>query len=73
MTRGKTYLLDTDIVIYWLKNKYPKINKKIKKIDDERIFISSISVAELYFGAFNSAKKEENKRLMESKRGQSKI
>jgi len=65
MTRGKTYLLDTDIVIYWLKNKYPKINKKIKKIDDERIFISSISVAELYFGAFNSAKKEENKRLID--------
>ncbi|MGD2087947.1 MAG: PIN domain-containing protein [Candidatus Aminicenantes bacterium] len=65
MKRGKTYLLDTDIVIYWLKNKYPKINKKIKKIDDERIFISSISVAELYFGAFNSAKQEENKRLID--------
>jgi tRNA(fMet)-specific endonuclease VapC len=65
MNKGKTYLLDTDIVIYWLKNKYPKINKKIKRIDDERIFISSISVAELYFGAFNSDKKEENKRLID--------
>jgi len=64
MNSGKAYLLDTDIVIYWLKNKYPKINKKIKRIDDESIFISSISVAELYFGAFNSARPGENKQLI---------
>jgi tRNA(fMet)-specific endonuclease VapC len=65
MKKRKAYLLDTDIVIYWLKNKYPGINKKIKKIDEERIFISSITVAELYFGAYNSAKQEENKQLID--------
>jgi tRNA(fMet)-specific endonuclease VapC len=65
MKRRKAYLLDSDIVIYWLKNKYPGINKKIKKIDEDRIFISSITVAELYFGAYNSAKKEENKQLID--------
>lgn len=56
----KNYLLDTDIVIYWLKNKFPKINEKIKKIDAACIFISSISAAELYFGAYNSTRKDEN-------------
>lgn len=65
MKKRKAYLLDTDIVIYWLKNKYPEINKKIKKIDEERIFISSITIAELYFGAYNSAKQEENKQLID--------
>jgi len=65
MKKRKAYLLDTDIVIYWLKNKYPEINKKIKKIDEECIFISSITVAELYFGAYNSAKQEENKQLID--------
>jgi tRNA(fMet)-specific endonuclease VapC len=65
MKKRKAYLLDTDIVIYWLKNKYAVINKKIKKIDEERILISSITVAELYFGAYNSAKQEENKQLID--------
>ena len=65
MKKIKAYLLDTDIVIYWLKNKYPEINKKIKKIDEECIFISSITVAELYFGAYNSARQEENKQLID--------
>jgi tRNA(fMet)-specific endonuclease VapC len=65
MKKRKVYLLDTDIVIYWLKNKYPKINKKMKKIDEERISVSSITVAELYFGAYNSGRKEENKQLID--------
>jgi len=57
---NENYLLDTDIVIYWLKNKFPKIDRKINEISDDNIFISSITVAELYFGAYNSSKKEEN-------------
>lgn len=61
----KFYLLDTDIIIYWLKNKYPKINQKINAISNEYIFISSIAVAELYFGAYNSTKKEENISLID--------
>jgi tRNA(fMet)-specific endonuclease VapC len=65
MKKSKAYLLDTDIVIYWLRNKYPRIDKKIKKINEKRIFISSITVAELYFGAYNSTRKEENKLLID--------
>lgn len=57
---NKNYLLDTDIVIYWLKNKYPKINQKIIKINEDCIFLSAITAAELYYGAFNSNRKKEN-------------
>ena len=56
----KRFLIDTDIIIYWLTNKYPAINRRIKQADKKSVFISSITVAELYFGAYNSAKKEEN-------------
>ncbi len=55
-----SYLIDTDIIIYWLKNKYPQINEKIEKIEDSCIFISSITLAELYFGAYNSSKLDDN-------------
>ncbi|MCP5053286.1 MAG: type II toxin-antitoxin system VapC family toxin [bacterium] len=57
---SETNLLDTDTIIYWLKNKFPAINQKIESINSDFIFISSINVAELYFGAYNSSKKEEN-------------
>lgn len=62
---NKNFLLNTDIIIYWLKNKYPNINEKINQIKNDCIFISSITVAELYFGAFNSARKNENLSLID--------
>lgn len=64
--KNKTYLLDTDIIIYWLNNKYPSINKQIKKAGNKFIRISSITVAELYFGAYNSAKTKENMDLIDN-------
>jgi len=54
------FLIDTDIIIYWLKNKYPSIDRRIKQVGKKSVFISSITVAELYFGAYNSLKKQEN-------------
>jgi len=60
-----SYLLDTDIMIYWLNNKYPGIQKKIKETPDHQIFVSSITIAELYFGAYNSSKIDENCQLLE--------
>jgi len=65
MIENKAYLLDTDIVIYWLKNKYPSIDTQIRQINNEFVFISSITAAELYYGAFNSVKKDENVRLID--------
>ncbi len=54
-----TYLLDTDIYIY-LAGGNEKIRDKILEVGDENIFLSSISVAELYFGVFYSARQSEN-------------
>jgi tRNA(fMet)-specific endonuclease VapC len=62
---NRTFLLDTDIIIYWLKNKYPSINRRIKQAGKKSVCISSITVAELYFGAYNSLKKEENIHVIE--------
>ncbi len=58
------YLIDTDIIIYWLKNKYPQINEKIVVVGESNVFISAITVAELYFGAYNSSKCDENVQLI---------
>jgi tRNA(fMet)-specific endonuclease VapC len=54
-----TYLLDTDICIYWMKN-INSVRDKIQQIGWEQIYICNITVAELYFGAYNSQKVAEN-------------
>lgn len=54
-----TYLLDTDTCIYWLKN-INSVTEKIEAIGWEQICICHITVAELYFGAYNSQKVTEN-------------
>lgn len=56
-----SFLIDTDIIIYWLKGSHPQLNEKF---GDNNIFISSISVAELYFGAYNSMRMDENLKLV---------
>ncbi|NER51227.1 MAG: type II toxin-antitoxin system VapC family toxin [Symploca sp. SIO1A3] len=48
-----SYLLDTDICIYWLKNREP-FRTKVFQIGWQYIAISQITVAELYYGAYNS-------------------
>jgi tRNA(fMet)-specific endonuclease VapC len=64
MTINNLYLIDTDIIIYWLKNRFPSINKKFTTLEKHCIFISSITVAELYYGAYNSSKIRENLELV---------
>ncbi len=53
------FLIDTDIYIYLTKAHLP-ILKKIHEVGDENIYFSSITIAELYFGVFNSRKQAEN-------------
>lgn len=53
------YLLDTDICIYWLKGRN-QVREKINQLDRSEIAICSITVSELYFGAYNSSKIEKN-------------
>ena len=52
------YLLDTNICIFLLKNKYG-IRERIQKVGQEHCCISVITLAELYYGAAKSDRKEE--------------
>ncbi len=45
------YLLDTNIFIYYMKNSYPKLTEKIFSLNPEGLFISSITLFELEYGA----------------------
>ena len=54
------YLLDTNICIF-LKNRKPiQVLERLHSIINTNIFISSISVAELQFGVYNSQNIEKN-------------
>jgi len=54
------YLLDTNICVYFLNNKFPQIKEKIKTVSQDRLKIPAVVMAELYYGAVKSAKKEYN-------------
>jgi tRNA(fMet)-specific endonuclease VapC len=55
MERRKTMILcDTNILIEFYKNN-PKIVNKLRQIGAERLAISIITQAELYYGAINKA------------------
>lgn len=53
-------LLDTDICIYIIKKSDKNVLKKLKRSIDKKIFISSITVAELEYGVANSSYPERN-------------
>jgi tRNA(fMet)-specific endonuclease VapC len=54
------YLLDTNICIYIIKKKPIKVFEKFKEFNIGDLKISSITYAELYFGAYNSQQVEKN-------------
>jgi len=55
-----SYFLDTNTCIYFLKNANQSILNKFSGINASNIKIPSIVAAELYYGVFKSAKREEN-------------
>ena len=57
------YLIDTNIVIYYLNNEY-EIVYRMK--DMSNFCISTITVGELYYGLNNSSKKLENEIILEN-------
>lgn len=59
------YLLDTDICIYWLKGR-TTVKAKINRVDRKDLAICVITASELYFGAYNSNKIEQNLRTAET-------
>jgi len=55
------YLLDTDICIF-IKNRKPfHVQERLKAVIHKDVFISSISVAELQYGVYNSLNVEKNR------------
>jgi len=60
------FLLDTNICIYIIKKKPVEVFNKLKALSIGDAKISSITVAELYFGAYNSQFIEKNLKIVES-------
>lgn len=58
------YLWDTDTCIYYL-NENARIRQKVKTIGAEHICTTSITIAELKFGAYHSQKVEANLKRIE--------
>lgn len=56
----KTIILDTNICIYIQKNKPEHVREKFKQFDVGDLALSSITVSELYHGAYKSAYAEKN-------------
>ncbi len=54
-----SYLVDTNIIIFFFKGKY-QIQNKIATVGIQNCFISEITLAELRFGAYNSSAVEKH-------------
>ena len=58
------YLLDTDSCVYLL-NGNESLKKRVKEIGVYSLVVTNSVLAELYFGAYNSKKVEENLKRIE--------
>ena len=58
------YLLDTNICIFLIKNKFPNLINKILSSDSDELFLSSISIAEMEYGASKSQNREKNRQAL---------
>jgi tRNA(fMet)-specific endonuclease VapC len=55
------YLLDTNICIF-IKNRKPlHVLEKLRSVLQQTVYLSSITVAELQFGVYNSQNIEKNR------------
>lgn len=53
-------MLDTNICIYIIKNRPQTVREKFKEFDVGDLAISSVTVSELYYGAYKSLHIEKN-------------
>lgn len=58
------YLLDTNICIYIINNSPKKVVDHIKKLKVHQVKLSSISLAELEYGASKSSSREKNRKAL---------
>lgn len=57
------YLLDTDICIYTIKNRSDALRRKFNEKADG-LCISSVTLSELFYGVFRSARPDENRKIV---------
>lgn len=60
------FILDTNICIYIIKKAPLSVLKRFKQLIPEDIGVSSITVAELYYGVSKSQHKEKNRLALEN-------
>jgi len=60
----KKYLIDSDILIYFLNGKKETV-EKLSKIPIDNLYISRINYTELLYGAYNSTRIEQNLKIIE--------
>jgi len=60
----KKYLIDSDILIYFLKGKQ-EVVERLSQIPIDDLYISRINYTELIYGAYNSAKINQNLKVIE--------
>lgn len=58
------YLLDTNICIYAIKGTYACLDEKLLSIHPEHIFVSSVTVGELEYGAAKSHWGERSRNIL---------
>ena len=58
------YLIDSDILIYFLKGKQ-EVVERLSQIPIDNLYISRINYTELIYGAYNSTKIEKNLKVIE--------
>ena len=58
------YLLDTNICIFLIKNKFLNLTNKILSSDSNELFLSSISIAEMEYGVSKSQNREKNRQAL---------
>ena len=59
-----TYLLDTNMWISHLRNAVPQVTQRLLAQDPRKIFLCSVVVAELHYGALRSGRPVENLNLL---------
>jgi len=60
----KKYLIDSDILIYFLKGKQ-EVVQRLSQIPINALYISRINYTELIYGAYNSTKIDQNLKVIE--------
>ena len=60
----KKYLIDSDILIYFLKGKQ-EVVQRLSQIPIDDLYISRINYTELIYGDYNSSKIDQNLKVIE--------